>query len=285
MKRKFFWKIATTVAIILVVTCISWISNENWVLLFYTTILALFVPEIKERFKLRSNERIRLSYSYLFCIESNGRYLLVKDAQGRNQYQPVGGVYKYDSQEVDLRVLCDGVYDNVFDINDNLIDDLRIVISTKKLKAFNAWFKSGENRENLTDLSREFSEELLESGILAPNLFEKIDYTYIGSHTETSYNETLHMKQIRHFDIVALKPGKQQQGHLTRMIKNQSKKFIFAKKDDIERGSIEYLGNRYTIAEHSKLIIVGGPIPLEKEHDQIAYSAKIEIDRDPLLLK
>ena len=278
MKSTFIRKIIVAIIIIIMVTAVSLISKQNWVSIFYATILGLFAAEIKNLFKHRTNKRVRLSYSYLFCIESNGRYLLVKDAQGRNQYQPVGGVYKYDSQKVDLSALCDGVYDNVFNINDYLIDDLRITISAKRFKAFKAWFKSAENRENITDLSREFKEELLTSGILAKNLFKKIHYNYLGSHTEISYNKTINMKQIRHFDIVSLKPDKQQQKHLARMISKQSDKFIFVTKDDIEKGCTEYLGIRYTIAKHSKLIIVGGPISLEKEHDQTAYFARIEID-------
>ena len=288
MKRKFIRKIMVTIIIIIIVTAIALISKQNWVSIFYTTILGLFPSEIKNLFKHCTNKRVRLSYSYLFCIESNGRYLLVMDAQGRNQYQPVGGVYKYDSQKVDLSALCDGVYDNVFNINDNLIDDLRITISAKRFKAFEAWFKSAENRENITNLSREFNEELLTSGILAKNLFKNIHYNYLGSHTEISYNETLNMKQIRHFDIVSLKPDKQQQKHLARMISKRSDKFIFVTKDDIEKGFAEYLGIRYTIAKHSRLIIVGGSISLKKEHDQTAYFAKTEIDsaenkRDPML--
>ena len=44
---------------------------------------------------IRWNKDIRLSCAYLFQIkQTNGRYLLIK---GRriDQYQPIGGVYKY----------------------------------------------------------------------------------------------------------------------------------------------------------------------------------------------
>lgn len=42
---------------------------------------------------------LRLTLAYLFNIEINGRYLLVKSHRIENTYQPVGGVYKYFSPE------------------------------------------------------------------------------------------------------------------------------------------------------------------------------------------
>ena len=43
---------------------------------------------------LRWNKDIRLSCAYLFQIKQNGKYLLIKGNR-IEQYQPVGGVYKY----------------------------------------------------------------------------------------------------------------------------------------------------------------------------------------------
>src|SRR5437868_1126300 len=39
------------------------------------------------------NNKIRMSISYLYQIEVQGKYLLVKGHRIPNQFQPVGGVY------------------------------------------------------------------------------------------------------------------------------------------------------------------------------------------------
>src|SRR5690242_2262007 len=45
------------------------------------------------------SSEIRLSISYLYRIEMNGKYLLIKSYRIPNTYQPVGGVYKYYDPE------------------------------------------------------------------------------------------------------------------------------------------------------------------------------------------
>jgi len=273
--KKWIWRIILSIIIIGIVTLVSVITQQNWVGIFYSTILALFTPEIKEFIKCSKKKQIRLSYSYLFRIQVNGNYLLVKDAQGRDQYQPVGGVYKYDSEKLDLEELCDGVYDNVFNGEENLTDDLRIIVSKKKLKKFTNWFKTGILRENLTNLGREFKEELIDSNIIDKNLFSTINYEYIGSTTQKSFNQDLGMEQIRHFDIVKLTLTFPQSKHLSKLISKQSDKYIFATKDHIERGCIQYCGKRYKIANHSKLILVDPTLKLEKESEITKYSTDI----------
>src|SRR5690606_16831147 len=42
-----------------------------------------------------SSKELRLTISYLYNIEVNGKYLLVKSHRLQDTYQPVGGVYKY----------------------------------------------------------------------------------------------------------------------------------------------------------------------------------------------
>ena len=46
-------------------------------------------------------EYIRVSASYLFNIQLDNQYLLVK-SERRNQYQPIGGCYKYFSDAEDF---------------------------------------------------------------------------------------------------------------------------------------------------------------------------------------
>ena len=66
----------------------------------FITFLAATIYHNRLRIKIfsqsimRWNKNIRLSCAYLFRIKYNGKYLLVKGNR-IDQYQPIGGVYKY----------------------------------------------------------------------------------------------------------------------------------------------------------------------------------------------
>lgn len=252
--------------IIITVSLIAAICQENLILLLYTTILALFPSELKSLFNnFFKDKQLRLSYSYLFNIQIGNCYLLVKDSQGRNQYQPVGGVYKYDANLVDINELFHGTSDGLFADSNSSSNELRIVINKRKLTDFNTWFKSYQSRETIENLGREFKEELIDSNILKADIFEEIKYRYVGSFTEKGVNSSLRLPQIRHFDVVSFKPTNAQRTYLENLMRQTSFKYVFASKQDIENGFIQFAGHRYNIAEHAKLILVGNSSILKKE--------------------
>ena len=55
--------------------------------------------------------RIRISFSYLYRIKIDNKYLLIKNSHGTELFQPIGGVYKYFTDaEIKLKKLgavCD----------------------------------------------------------------------------------------------------------------------------------------------------------------------------------
>lgn len=263
------YKIILTFTIFITVTLLAYYLNEPWALLFYNTILALFPTEIKNVFfRIPNAKHIRLSYSYIFRIEVSGNYLLVKDEQGRNNYHPVGGVYKYDPESIDLSERFEGIYDNLFNATKDTQNDLRIIIKRDKFKRFKTWFSTQKNRENIKDLSREFSEELINTGILAQDTFERIKYKYIGSYTQKSYNKELCMKQIRHFDVLNIKLTNAQKHYLNGLMQKTSEKYLFANKNNIQDGYIQFAGNRYDIAGYTNLILIGGTTNLSEEFNR-----------------
>lgn len=256
MKKQY--KILFVFIIILVVSLIAYYYKQPWVLLLYNTVLALFPNEIKNIFyRIPNSNSIRLSYSYIFRIEVHGCYLLVKDEQGRNNYHPVGGVYKYDEESVDISERFEGVSDNLFNATADIQNDLRIIIKRNRLKQFRLWFSTQENRENINNLYREFFEELIKTGILPEPDFKQFKYKYIGSYTQKSYNEQLKMQQIRHFDVLNIKFTSVQKECLNQLMSQPSKKYLFARKQDICDGYMQFAGNRYDIAEYTKLILIG----------------------------
>lgn len=132
------------------------------------------------QFKLRKKERIRLSISYLYRIEHNNKFLLVKGNR-INQFQPVGGVYKKrDSANTIFNELGVTHDSKSFGTDTKLTDDLRVFVKPSNLVKFIKWFESAKDRE--TNYKREFNEELLENEILPKDLFFTFDTENINVH-------------------------------------------------------------------------------------------------------
>ncbi len=123
-----------------------------------------------------AHKEIRISTAYLFKIEQNGKYLLVRSARLKDRFQPVGGVYKYldptGKRELEaLTIITDSSFTND-EVNEH---DLRLKMHNKKfLPRYLKWFFSRKNRE--TDPWREFYEELVKPGFLTQKNFGHIQY-------------------------------------------------------------------------------------------------------------
>lgn len=119
---------------------------------------------------------IRISAAYLFRIEIDGQYLLVKGKRIK-QYQPVGGVRKFypgaQSTFRQLHVRPDAQL-SIDAINRN---DLRVKMPAKSLLKFLDWYETGHDRES--DQQREFREELITPGFLPQALFGTLDAQYL----------------------------------------------------------------------------------------------------------
>lgn len=272
-KRKIIFAIIITIVTLLV----AFFTKQSWIILFLSTILALFPDEIKNRFKGNGKtKQIRISYSYLFRIFIGTNYLLVKDEQDRNLYHPVGGVYKYYPDQIDVVDRFSAEFDTVHSMTEDTKNDLRLILPKKSLKNFNAWFKTNSSRENILDLSREFKEELIDTNIISKKDFPEIKYKYLGSYLEKSFNSSINMHQIRHFDLIDIKLTESQQQKLKDIMSSDNKKYIFANKTQIEQGILTHHGMNYKIADNSKLILINSDITLKKELDTYTeYSARI----------
>lgn len=206
----------------------------------------IFILDNKERWKVikplfwKYNLPVRVTVAYLFRIEFNGKYLLIKrhktDFSG---YQPVGGAYKYFKEE--NREIFDNLgirpCNNVPRDNDTE-NDLRIVINKrKKLSAFLKWFESRKNRE--IDPWREFYEELIEPGFLPENLFRHIKYTYVGKHEEGILRtDDYAIEQFRYADIFELRlETDAQKEAIKSLVLNDNDEIIFVTPEEIKKGN------------------------------------------------
>lgn len=123
---------------------------------------------------------IRLSISYLYRIKLNDEYFLIKGERIKNQYQPVGGVYKrYKSAEKFFKEI-NALDDDLFPIDKSSKDDLRIRIKGRYLLNFIKWFDSKSERE--TCQWREFYEELIQT-----NIINQKDFPYIFTNFIKQY--------------------------------------------------------------------------------------------------
>lgn len=130
---------------------------------------------------LYHNKDLYISFSYLYKIEVDGKYLLVRGHRMKDRYQPIGGVYKYYPEARDFLDSIRFVPDAEF-VNNNETDDLRIQIKGKYLLRFYDWFFSMRNREY--DPSREFYEELIAPRFLDEDDFRQLRYRKVDVHNK-----------------------------------------------------------------------------------------------------
>jgi len=200
-----------------------------------------------------TEKEIRLTIAYLYRIEVNGKYLLVKSNRIANTYQPVGGVYKYYNPEAKQELDCMGaITDNKIDNDDVSECDLRLnLLNRNKIGAFLKWFFKGQKRES--DPWREFYEELVATGILPATEFRYIHYELVGQHFEPIHRDTFfNVDTFKYADIFIPKfVTPRQIEEVKKLLSINSTKYIWVTQQEIKQGKSN---NNYLIAEQTKKI-------------------------------
>lgn len=172
------------------------------------------------QFLLRKKE-VRLSIAYLFRINVNGKYLLVKSRR-RDYYQPVGGAFK-------TLPGADKVFEKLGVKPDKLVEtehgiaksDLRVYVKGVHIIEFLEWFKSKEDRE--ISPWREFCEELISTDILPWKPFRYIDYKFKGTIQSPIINMDSGGKGMFLFEVYDLVVNDEQKPVLEELQKNGNK--------------------------------------------------------------
>lgn len=190
----------------------------------------------------KRNESVRVTVAYLFRIELNGKYMLIKRHKNDNNigYQPVGGAYKYWKDENRDNFEKLGVRPCSCVPRDNdTEDDLRIIINKRKnLTEFLKWFHKRKDRE--LDPYREFKEELVKPGFLSAESFEDIDYAYVDNNIEGVLKSPVYnVDEVRYADIVDLKLRGDSQKQELIELENKTDEIIFVTPDEIHRGKTD----------------------------------------------
>lgn len=252
--------------------CKEWIAVGS----ILGVILGLILPEIKHAFEdlsdttnwkvsqrqltrggtIKKDTIVRISFAYLYRIQVDGKYLLVRNERNTGKYQPVGGVYKFTEREKhNMKNLFHVIDDNKISIDDSSRDDYRLQLENRYLRKFIKRFNNYADRENTKDLSREFKEELIDKGILN---WDQITYRICGRHmTKLEFGQHFQIYEILLADVVELLPTEKQRKDLQALINKKSDVYRFVTADKIKslgvNTAVECL--QETIADHAQKIL------------------------------
>lgn len=197
--------------------------------------------------------QVRFSIAYLFRINIDGKYLLVKNEKIADQYQPVGGVYrKFDSfADIANKLNVTGEKKENFWVP----NDLRVYVQTKNVIKFLEWFQTRRNRE--VNVVREFIEEIIDKNILEIQSLKDVEFEFIRTYDSgLHYTEQFGSYEILLHDIfeVRLKPNDVEK--LKQYIESPSDNYlILAEQADILQKSVTIDGVDYKIGEQTKNIL------------------------------
>lgn len=205
---------------------------------------------------ITNNTIVRISFAYLFRIKVGNKYLLVKNNRGTEKFQPVGGVYKLKGKEkIELKNLFKVMDDDKIPIDKSSRDDYRLRMESKYLRKFVKRFDGKARRERINNLSREFREELIETGIVD---WTTIKYRFCGRHMTTlCYSEHFQIYELLLADIVELLPNADQEKDLQQLMQQHSDAYYCATAAEIDALGIDVATGKLkeTIGDHSKKII------------------------------
>ncbi len=193
---------------------------------------------------LRKDSIIRISFAYLFRIKIDGKYFLVKSPRTK-KYQPVGGAYKFYKEEADyLRDNIPVENDNRIPVNEITKRDYRLLVKNKDLRKFVRRFNKTTHRENISNLSREFIEEIFSTGILDRETYGTLSYKFCGRHmTDVAYGSVFGHYELLFADIIEVQLSERQEQLFRELAKVKSGKYYFATAEEIKTLGVKYNTN------------------------------------------
>lgn len=233
----------------LIPSIIDLTDNENW---------KSSQRKLKRAGILQKDTGIRISFAYLFRIKVDGQYFLVQNSRTK-KYQPVGGAYKFTQEEADY------LRDNIPVENDDRIPvdgitkrDYRLLVKNEYLRKFVRRFNKTQYRENISNLSREFVEEMFSTGILDRSAFGALSYKYCGRHmTNVQYGSVFNHYELLLADIIEVQLSDTQEQLFRNLMGTACNKYRFATADEIKSLGVKFGTNELQddIANHTPKIL------------------------------
>lgn len=197
-------------------------------------------------------ERIRFSCGYLFRIKMDNRYLLIKGKR-IEQFQPIGGVYKYYSSFNDIKNSLNITEEQNSTFYED--GDLRVYVPGKNVLKFIRWFNSGKNRE--VNVTREFYEELIVPGYIPENAIIDAKFEFIKqAECKLGYSNAFRCKEVlihNIYEVTFSDPTYLEK--LNNVIDQGEKSLRFVSQSDIEREAVEVNGVENKIGAHAKNVV------------------------------
>lgn len=190
--------------------------------------------------------KVRLSCAYLFRIKYGSKYLLIKGNR-IEQYQPVGGVYKYYDSFNELKTkleLKDETKNRFYEYG-----DLRLITKGQHLVKFLDWFDTKKNRE--VTVIRELIEELQPASIPIDRLIKDSQIEYLKTVKEPiMFSAHFQMDELKIFNIYEVKIPTE---ILDKVLKSDI--YCLIEAEDIEKNCFTKDGLSKRISVTSKYII------------------------------
>lgn len=233
----------------LIPSIIDLTDNENW---------KSSQRKLKRAGILQKDTVIRISFAYLFRIKVDGQYFLVQNSRTK-KYQPVGGAYKFTQEEADY------LRDNIPVENDDRIPvdritkcDYRLLVKNEYLRKFVRRFNKTQYRENISNLSREFVEEMFSTGILYNSSFGALSYKYCGRHmTNVEHSSVFNHYELLLADIIEVQLSDTQEQLFRNLMGTDCNKYRFSTADEIKSLGVKFRTNELEddIANHTPKIL------------------------------
>lgn len=242
-----FVTVVVGVACSLIAAFIGFLANNVWT---NRSRMKLFFQALARR-----NKEVRVSAAYLFRIKVHGKYLLIRGNRIKDQFQPVGGVYKaFDSARSTLNELG-AVPDDSMKSCSTDSDDLRVRVSGKNLLKFLDWFDSRVDREVTT--LREFNEELVRPGYLEGYCLERFNPEFIvQSERELAHSQRLDVDEVLVHDVYEVVLAESEQDRLAKYVENNPDGALaLVTGENISRGTFATDNGFCQIAETARKVL------------------------------
>lgn len=181
------------------------------------------------------NKKVRVSCAYLYRIQIDGKFFLIRN-KGRGNISPIGGAYQFYESGREFLNEIKAVNDAGLipkKTEEKYQHDIRLIFSLNRLPKFMEWFQSGQGRE--FNVEREFFEELEEIKLLTGNVdFGALQISkYKSVNFLGSYSKTKNYYPYYHFDILNVHLSQNQQEILLTGVRKRSPKLFLASNKEI----------------------------------------------------
>ena len=189
-----------------------------------------------------------------------------------DHFHAVGGCYKMQKSEFDyLKDKYSVSISQQVPFDEESGVDYRLNVPACNLTKFVRRFNKTKDREQISNLTREFKEELIESGYINKSNFNEISYRYCGRHFDgINYSHFLNCYELLIADIVEIQLTQNQENELFQLVQKDKDMFILADEKNIMSEGVDSQNNKFKryIANNTYKILDVKEIKLVKKANE-----------------